>query len=69
MKKIKVKPIIKETKYCPFCGCLEVESLSTGEILCKNKYCMKVSVPNIDFNINKPKRKKRVKRINKNENK
>jgi hypothetical protein len=29
--------------FCPKCGYLEVEVLSTGEILCKNPHCLTIT--------------------------
>lgn len=49
-KKNKIKINMNEPKYfqkhCKRCGCLEIEELSDGTILCKNKYCLAVNIPN-----------------------
>lgn len=35
----------KNTKnFCPRCGYLNIEMLSTGEIICKNKHCLAISI-------------------------
>lgn len=41
---------LKLDNFCPKCGCLEIETLSDGTILCKNPSCLAVSTYNYENN-------------------
>lgn len=47
-RKRKIKVPIDTRKHCPKCGSLDISILSCGTIVCHNKYCLTLTVPDTE---------------------